>query len=418
MTKNPDLIVLGGGPAGAVSAWLAARDGLDVLLVDPCKTPPRIEGLSPRLRHWLAGQGLLQGISGITGPLDRHVDWAGISNSNSEFVVARETLDDHLRQSAMAAGCSLIQDTGAPEDGGAVLSAGTRLRAPLVIDARGRKARHLAGHAPATLALCGWLGGAAVAQGVRLCAIASGWVWRVGLPDGRIWAQAVMDATGKGSTEQRFRAAICQAEPELASATPLGQVMARAAQPRLPATVADLALLPVGDALAAMDPLSGHGQFWAVSSALAVAAIRRSLKANPGEATEALCRDFLNQRAVGTALHQARVGRDFIRAERRYADLPFWRARVDFPDNTTSLAAEPVIRRDSAVVVENGVLARRDILRTPRSPHGVAWLGSIPAAEAWRLYETEGARGLQRRWGASQRQIELALRREMTPITG
>ena len=75
MPDHADLIVLGGGPAGAVSAWLAAREGLAVLLVDPRRPRPRLEGLSPRLHRWLAGQGLLAGFDGILGPLRRQVEF-------------------------------------------------------------------------------------------------------------------------------------------------------------------------------------------------------------------------------------------------------------------------------------------------------------------------------------------------------
>ncbi|MFD2845025.1 hypothetical protein [Paracoccus cavernae] len=38
----------------------------------------------------------MNGFDGITGPLPRRVDWAGISGSNREFVVDRAALDAHL----------------------------------------------------------------------------------------------------------------------------------------------------------------------------------------------------------------------------------------------------------------------------------------------------------------------------------
>ena len=41
MAGQADLVVIGGGPAGAVSAWLAARDGARVVLVDPDRAPAR-----------------------------------------------------------------------------------------------------------------------------------------------------------------------------------------------------------------------------------------------------------------------------------------------------------------------------------------------------------------------------------------
>ena len=391
MPDHADLIVLGGGPAGAVSAWLAAREGLKVLLVDPLRPRPRLVGLAPRLHGWLAGQGLLKDFSGIHGPLPRQVDWAGISRGNGEYVVMRDALDEHLRQAAIRAGARLVPDSARPEAGGAMLGAGARLSAPMVIDARGRGAAPSVGRAPATLALSAWLA-ARPARGIRLTAFSGGWLWRVALPDGRVWVQAMLDAAGPGQPADRLQAALTEAEPELACARTLGGVLARAAAPRLPAPVTDLSVLRVGDAFAAMDPLSGHGQFWAVSSALAVAAVRRTLTAHPG--SEEICRGFLNQRAREVSLHQARIGRDFIRLETRFQDAPFWAARRGFPDD---VPASPVLERPEirpAILVENGILAAREVLHTPRSPMGIGWFGTTPAPEAWRQWQAGGIKGV------------------------
>ncbi|WJS86661.1 NAD(P)-binding protein [Paracoccus sp. TOH] len=395
MGTDADLIVLGGGPAGAVSAWLAARDGLRVLLVDPGRGRPRLEGLSPRLHRWLAGQGLLDGFDGITGPLRRQVDWAGISESNAEHVVERAALDAHLRRCAEAAGARLVIGSGRPEPGGVWLG-GARLRAPMVIDARGRRSPAAGGKAPATLALSGWVG-AALPAGIRLTALAQGWLWRVALPDGRIWVQAMLDAAGDGPPADRLRAAMAAAEPMLADAPLTGPPLLREAAPRLPAPVGALDLLRVGDAFAAMDPLSGHGQFWAVSSALAVAAVRRTLAARPG--AEPLCRRFLAERALQTSLHQARIGRDFLRAEPRFRAAPFWAARLGFPDDRPAAAPPTAPHVARAILVENGLLAERAVLHTPGAPQGVGWFGNIPAAEAWRSWQQGGAPALQARWG-------------------
>ena len=205
------------------------------------------------------------------------------------------------------------------------------------------------------------------------------------LPGGRVWVQAMLDAAGTGTPSQRLCAAVAEAEPALSAAPLAGDVLVREAAPRLPDPVADLAVLRVGDAFAGMDPLSGHGQFWAVSSALAVAAVRRTLAAQP-DSTE-ICRQFLNERARQVSLHQARVGRDFIRLETRFSDAPFWRARAQFPDDVAAMAAPAAPEIRPAIVVEDGLLVTRDVLHTPRSPMGIGWIGSTPAAEAWRLWQ-------------------------------
>lgn len=412
MSEPVDLIVLGGGPAGAVSAWLAARDGLSVTLVDPQRPRPRIEGLSPRLHRWLAGQGLLAGFDGVIGPLRRQVDWAGISQGNGEFLVERAALDAHLRQAAVGAGARLVEASGRPGPDGAVLVGGGRLIAPMVIDARGRHAPAARGRAPATLALSGWYQ-AGIPPGIRLTAFPRGWLWRAALPDGRLWVQAMLDAAGAGTPRDRLHAALTEAEPELSHALPIGEVLAREAAPRLPARLDALSVLPVGDAFAAMDPLSGHGQFWAVSSALAVAAVRRTLAAHPD--SEALCRQFLTRRAHEVSLHQARLGRDFIRLERRFQNAPFWRARRMFPDDLPATEAVSAPRIRPAIVVENGLLTRREVLHTPRSPGGIGWFGRIPAPDAWRLWQAGGASALGVRWGAAASGLARQLQAEMQP---
>ncbi|MDN3713921.1 hypothetical protein QWZ10_22960 [Paracoccus cavernae] len=127
-------------------------------------------------------------------------------------------------------------------------------------------------------------------------------------------------------------------------------MIAREAAPRLPAPVTDLRCLPVGDAFAAMDPLSGHGQFWAVSSALAAAAARRTLTADP--ASEDRCLRYLRERAAETAWRMARVGRDFLALETRFSGQPFGPRAAPCPTAcppTKAARALPLRRRLSSI---------------------------------------------------------------------
>lgn len=39
VSEKFDLLILGAGLSGSISAWLAAREGLSVLLVDPLNPP-------------------------------------------------------------------------------------------------------------------------------------------------------------------------------------------------------------------------------------------------------------------------------------------------------------------------------------------------------------------------------------------
>ncbi|MDO5632037.1 MAG: pilus assembly protein CpaD [Paracoccus sp. (in: a-proteobacteria)] len=402
MNLRHDMVILGGGPAGAVSAWLAARDGLSVALIDPDRTPARIEGLSPRLHRWLAGQRLLSGFDGVIGPLPRQVDWGGIAGGNTEYVVERTALDRHLRAMAEQAGARLIRAAGRADGGGVMLDDGRMLSCGWLLDARGRAgAPRAPGRAPATMALSGWLRETSDTPGGQVSTLPDGWLWRAALPDGRVWAQFVTDAAGHGTPAERLSAA---AGP--LSAAP----MVREAAPRLAVAQQDLRHLRIGDAAAAMDPLSGHGQFWAVSSALAAAAVRRTLTDDPQ--MTAICHRFLTARAQNGATRQARIGRDFIRAETRFADAPFWATRRDFPDDLPTHQTRSDFAVSTGPAIVNGRIAETELLLTPHSPDGVAWFGTISAAEVWRSFQAGGAKAIARRWGNMAPALTAALSAE------
>ncbi|HRK42164.1 MAG TPA: hypothetical protein PLH11_03895, partial [Gemmobacter sp.] len=211
----------------------------------------------------------------------------------------------------------------------------------------------------------------------------------------------------------RLRAMLAEAEPDLPVQGLAGPVMARAAAPHLPAPLkGDLACLPVGDALAAMDPLSGHGQFWAVSSALAVAAVRRTLDARP-EAAD-LCRRYLTTRAHDTAWHQARIGRDFLTLEPRFAHHPFWVSRRQFPDDQPAQAPLVGAMIQWQPVIREGLIEEMEVLCTPRSPGGIGWIGTFPAADAFRRLSRGGEDALVAQYGpAAAARLLATLRAEL-----
>ncbi|WP_323766916.1 pilus assembly protein CpaD [Marinovum sp.] len=381
------MIVLGGGPAGAISAWLAARDGLRVLLVDPQLRSGRLEGLSPRLHQWLQTSGLGDGGSAM-GPFPRRVDWGSqTSGANGEYLLDRDRLNSHLQTAAQIAGAQIEATTGSLTGRNVTLSDGRSFSAPWILDARGRRshraARHSAGFA--TISVCGWYRTARdMDPGCAISVTPEGWVWRATLPDGRAWAQFTCDARSRHSLSERLLAALRRVLPKTGDIRLVTQPMGMAATPVLPAPVKDLSCLAVGDALSAMDPLSGHGVFWAVSSALAAAATRRTLVARPGAETEALCRRYLEERAMATYMRNARVGRDFIRLEERYSEQTFWSDRADFPDETPSheTVLRPEVRK--GIVVRAGLVEEMEMLHTPDHPEGVGWYGPVQAAGLWR----------------------------------
>ena len=61
---------------------------------------------------------------------------------------------------------------------------------------------------------------------------------------------------------------------------------------------------------------------------------------------------------------------------------------------------DPEVVESSGLVVRDGLLEEMDVLRTPQSPAGIAWLNGVPAVEAWRMLdEGKSLNDLVDRWG-------------------
>ena len=121
-----DLLVVGGGPAGAATAYWAARSGLDVVVVEK-KAFPRDktcgDGLTPRGVHQLEEMGL----AGALEPFHRFGGLRTIAHGRTiemswpdhpvypdyGYVVRRCDLDTIVAEHAVSAGATLLQSTEA-----------------------------------------------------------------------------------------------------------------------------------------------------------------------------------------------------------------------------------------------------------------------------------------------------------------
>ena len=124
--KIHDLLVVGGGPAGAATAYWAATHGLDVVVVER-KTFPREktcgDGLTPRAVHQLEVMGLgptleryhrFEGLRAIAHGRTLEMAWPDHSTYPSYgYVVRRCDLDAFVADHAVTAGATLLQGTEA-----------------------------------------------------------------------------------------------------------------------------------------------------------------------------------------------------------------------------------------------------------------------------------------------------------------
>lgn len=417
-----DIAVMGAGPAGAVAARRLKRLGYDVALI--ARRQPRgiIEGLSKRAYDGLVHAGCEAALGAVSPLVPRFAAWGGSSQAaNGEYLIGRDAFDAGLRQDAANAGVPVIEgrisglddqhgvwtirlhDNGAPH-----------VRARYLIDARGRQAprQKLLGRGPKTLALCRRFEAVPSEPGTMVESLDSGWLWAAFPGDGSAWLQAVIDPDSmkiEGPEDLLGRSTMIA--PRLDAARAAGDAVARDAAAVLHGDLVTPRRLRVGDAAFAIDPLSGHGLYEAVAGALRAAAVVHTLMQHPERG--GIARRFYEARAHGAFLRHARTGRDFYRAEPRFAEAPFWTARRDWPDDEAIHAAPhsepPQIKRRPVLIGQ--VIEERDVVVTADHPDGVYVIDGVPLVPLIRLAgeANSDAALLAENFAATPAQIERAL---------
>lgn len=373
-----DLLVVGGGPAGASTAAWAARAGLDVLLVERSLFPRDkacAEYLSPEAARDLDALGVLDeveaaGAAKLTGMrivaddgsamLGRFARSAGREPYRPYgLALPRSRLDAIVLDAAARSGAEVRQGVAlealAVEDGvvtGAALRQGDRRWTERCRALAGADGLHslvaqrlgLSRHGgPRRLALVAHLRGAEAMRDYGEMFVRHGrYVGLAPIGGDLVNAAAVVpasDARAIARDPGGFLQAELMAYPELrirlAGARLARQVMVAGPFARTTRrSVADGALL-VGDAADFFDPFTGEGIFAALRGGrLAAAALVRALRA--GEATRATLRPYRRERRraflgkwaferlVGLAATRPAVMRRFTRhvgRRPRYADL-------------------------------------------------------------------------------------------------
>lgn len=411
MARDSDILVLGGGPAGAAAAIGLARLGHRVTVVAFPRPFDACEGLSERSVAGLRQAGCVVAASRLGEPVLRHAAWNGVeAEANREALVDRTALDAALLEDLASAGVTIVAGradavTQSAEGWQASIRGdadASVLTAAFLIEARGRAApaggtRRLSG--PATTAILHCRQGPPAPPAAGVVPFDSGWAWMARLADGRRYVQfTVSSAAGRlpnraglAAHFDGLAAAVPEAAAWLADAVPVASVAARTAAPVLhPAPVGDRHLR-VGDAALAVDPLSGNGLFQALSTGLMAVAVVNTLLRRPGDA--ALAAGFYRERVADSFWRFARIGRDFYRQERRWPEAPFWTERRAWPDDQPAHAAAGAgpIAIATRPVVADGFVTAREVVVTADQPLGIWQLDGVELAPLLRRLKTEPA---------------------------
>ncbi len=426
MSEFFDVAVVGGGPAGVASGCGLARLGFRVVLY----TSPRrsgLEGLSPRAHRGLLSAGCDRALRVAVGPVPRIAVWNGqVSSHNHEYIVDRTRFDSALLADAGASGVEVRETTvrrvAQVAGGWRVWGKHGAASSRVLIEARGRRAPvrgTTTTRGPAALALFQRCEASSERKPFTVFVpFARGWGW-CGQPDaGHGMMQTVIARDGRRLTRRGFPDLSAQilgapeTRPWLSSAKLHGDVWAKDATTRLVTPLASDNRFRVGDAGVAIDPLSGHGMYEALASALAVVPVINTVLRRPADAH--LATRFFQERGEHAFYRSCAAASSLYAMERRWSTSAYWTSRVDGYEDVvgrSQLSVPHGPTTDTRPVVCDDYVVARDVVVTPDHPRGVwkvADVDLVPLLESIRRAEPVESFEAAQRFGVALQNIETA----------
>lgn len=362
--RRPNVVVIGGGPAGAVTAFSLARAGVPVLVLEQTDGTgnPIGETLAPSATPLLQRLGVFDAVL-TTRPLPCHGNrsaWGGDGTlTEHDFLcelygngwhLDRPAFNAALLGAAVGAGATCWRRTrfrhAERVPGGRWCletdhPTGTRrVEADIVIDASGRRAvfarqqgarRTALDRQVAVVALLDPAGAPLRDSATLIEATAAGWWYSAMLPDGCLATAFFSDpdllAADRSWRRTGWRALLAASPHTRQRVADHGDVLSRplrvtAARNEVLVPLSGDGWLAVGDAAAAYDPLSSHG----IGSALAVggraaATVIAHLGGDSGAFTA-----YAERITTGYATY-LHLWRAYYADERRWPTAPFWHRR-------------------------------------------------------------------------------------------
>lgn len=399
MSNDVDIVVLGGGPSGVITAIGLVKLGYSVILLYKPRRFNSYESISERLVQIFNNLELKLVVNALPKLSPRTVFWnQQCLQVNSSHIVSRDEIDQLLIMEARLSGVHCVeanvQKVLKNEKNNVKVKAKfysekinvVTINARFAVDARGRlapvKSFSSSIRGPETIAINQqWINVSGEAS-TLVYSFNDGWAWLARLADGRCFSQITFSAKSEVFNKKKDYLAATKNRLEcdpakfyMQGAKLIGVPSVRISTSVLHYPAVKRNIIAVGDAASAIDPLSGNGIYQAVSTALIVPSVVNTILVTPEKA--GLAERFYSDRVRNSFYNSCRAGRDFYAMEKNVGDQPFWSERSKWPDNKPSYdeIELKVIGFDIKPVVENGLIRAREVVMTSDQPQGV-WLVS------------------------------------------
>ncbi|WFU07492.1 tryptophan 7-halogenase (plasmid) [Rhizobium sp. CB3171] len=364
MTGPCDVLVVGGGPAGAITALGLARLGYDVNLIEALPTPrPHIGesitiGVNRQLSHLGIEAALESGGRNVF--FTREERWAEPTMTLKPAAPGAATINRSLFDAACldycrAGGVNVTegQRTRSVErvkscEWLVTVEGGSTRRARFVVDAAGKRsvlprARETIG--AKTIALYAYWSGDGLPALPRICAGAEGWAWgapvyRLGYNITLFVDRSEVNRWG-GDLRRAYLAGIVATgilDPESGPIL-VSEILACDATAWFDTACVGPGFVKVGEAALSLDPLASMGTQNAIQTALwATVVVNTALqRSEAGEAAS----EFFRQKVRSSAARHAKAIGEVYASHRQEASAPFWARRSAIPGHGAEDASMP-----------------------------------------------------------------------------
>jgi flavin-dependent dehydrogenase len=355
MRKRFDIIVIGAGPAGSLTAMILARQGCRVAVFDRKRSGSFLVGetLPPQASRLLADLGLLKrfvsqghrrspGIVSAWGSADPLATDYLFSANGDGWHIDRSAFNQLLREAAIGAGATLFKETSieacVPSGSGWTLHAGgSECDCQILVDAAGRHPSSKLPHPSRIvydrlISIVGLTrangdGGHAPSDYTLVESVKDGWFYSALMPSGNYIVTFTTDAdvyaTGRTACSAYLDEELCDAPLTRARIQEFPKVTkAFSAVTMRRKIVAETNWIAVGDAARSYDPLSGLGVWNAMNGALKAAPVIQGMRRGQPESVEGYNTKHRKAFASYWERHAA-----YYALENRWPESPFWARR-------------------------------------------------------------------------------------------